>query len=487
MNHPLRRVAFGVLLLLGLLLANLTYLQAFQADKLNNRGGNARVLLEEYDKKRGDILVDGKKVATSVETNDRLTYLRRYPEPELYAHATGYYSSIFGRRAVEQSENAVLTGEDNRLVLRRAVRLFSGSEDRGGSVALTLDPKVQKAATEAFGDKKGAVVAIEPSTGAILAMVSFPSYDPNPLSAHDDTTMRKVWDRLNDDPDKPLLNRAVRETYPPGSTFKLVTAAAALSSGQYEPKTEVPGPAVLKLPETTDATLPNSNNRSCTPGSDTTTLETALRKSCNTSFGAIGLALGGDALRDQAEKFGFGQSFDLAQASAASVFPSDLDLPATAQSAIGQRDVRATPLQMAIVAAGIANRGVVMRPYLVRERLGPDLSRLDRTSPGELSRAVSGQVADQLTDMMVSVVERGTGTNAKISGVRVAGKTGTAQQGTSGKRPHAWFVAFAPADPAQEAKVAVAVIIEDGDDRQEVSGNRLAAPVAKAVMQAVLK
>ena len=483
MIRPLRRISFAVLLLLVLLLVNLNYLQAIRAEELNERPGNSRVLLREYDRERGPIVVGTTALARSTETDDALRYLRRYPSGPLYAHATGYYSFVYGAEGVERTADEALSGTDERFLVRRVIDVVGGGgQQQGGSVALTLNPRAQAAAAEGLRGKRGAVVALDPSTGAILAMVSSPTYDPNRLAAHDRDTVTTAWKRLNDDPAQPLLNRPIRETYPPGSTFKLVTAAAALSAGRYAPDSELPGPAKLRLPDTR-IDLPNVDARECSPGSPTTTLENALRRSCNTTFAALGLELGDEALREQAERFGFGRELSVPMGAAVSRFPADPNRPQTAQSSIGQFDVRATPLQMAMVAAGIGNGGEVMRPYLVSQVFAPDLSPVDTTRPDVLQRAVSPQVAAQLTQMMTTVVERGTGGNARIPGVSVAGKTGTAQQG-EGRPPHAWFVSFAPTDAA---RVAVAVVIEDGGGQQEISGNRLAAPIARAVMEAVLR
>jgi peptidoglycan glycosyltransferase len=312
-------------------------------------------------------------------------------------------------------------------------------------------------------------------------MVSTPSYDPNLLASHSAAEVRKNYEQLSSMRSQPMLNRALRETYPPGSTFKVVTSAAALESGRYSPDTEVLNDAELDLP-LTDATLPNYNGQPCNP-SGRATLTDALKYSCNAAFGQVGMDLGDDALRAQAEKFGFNEAFEVPMRSVPSRFPEELDEPQTAQAAIGQFDVRATPLQMAMVVAAVANRGVLMQPYLVQEVRAPDLSVLDSTAPRELGTAVSPQTAASLAQMMTEVVDSGTGTNAQIPGVKVAGKTGTAQQG-EGRKPHAWFVSFAPSDT--EAKVAVAVVLEEGGDAPEVSGNQLAAPIANAVMRAVL-
>lgn len=466
-----------------LLLLNLNFIQVIKAGEYRDDPKNARVILEQYDRERGAILVASDPIAYSKETTDKLKYLRVYTEGKLYAFATGYYSHIYGRSGIERSEDSILSGNDDRLFVRRIVDLLTRESTQGGTVKLTLNPKAQEAAYKGLAGRRGAVVALEPSTGRILAMVSTPSFDPNDLADHTGSKVTSAWQRLTADDQSPLLNRAFQQTYPPGSTFKLVTAAAALSSGRYTPTGEVPGPARLDLP-LTNVDLPNYFDGTCSPNSQTTTIKRALEKSCNTTFGAIGMDLGQDALRKQAEAFGFGEHFDVPLPVATSVFPSELNAPQTAQSAIGQFDVRATPLEMAMVVAAIANQGVLMKPYLVDEVSGPDLEVLDRTSPEEMGRAVRPQVAADLTAMMVSVVENGTATNGQIDGVQVAGKTGTAQV-AEGKNPHAWFVCFAPAN---DPKVAIAVVLENGgSERQiEVGGNLLAGPIARAVMEAIL-
>ena len=481
MNAPLRRLAVAVLLMFGLLLLNVNYLQVVRADKLHNDRNNPRLILEEYSRERGPILVAGKPVANSVETDDRLKFQRKYAQGPLYAPATGFYSLVYGASGIEAESNSVLAGTDDSLFVRRVMDLLTGEQPRGGSVQLTLNPKAQKAAYDGLKGRKGAVVALDPSTGAILALVSSPSYDPNLLASHDTATTRKAYEKLRDDENSPMLDRALRQTYPPGSTFKIVTASAALESGKFRRDSKVNNDSKLDLPQTS-TDLPNFDNRRCNPFGSEATLEDALKRSCNAAFGAIGLALGGDALRQQAEKYGFNSRFEVPIPAARSTFPADTNAPQTAQSAIGQFDVRATPLQMAMVVSAVANRGVLMKPYLVQEVRAPDLSVLDRTRPQEAGEAVSPQTARTLTDMLVAVVEKGTGSNAKIPGVRVAGKTGTAQQGGD-RRPHAWFVSFAP---AEDPKVAVAVVLEDGGGAAEVSGNRLAAPIAQSVMKAVL-
>jgi penicillin-binding protein A len=483
MNRPVRRIAVAFMALFFLLLANVNYIQVFKSGDYNDNADNTRVLLDEYARKRGDILVGGTPVAYSKKTDDDLVYLRRYRQPQLYGHLTGYYSYIFGPSAIEAAQNPVLAGTDDRLFVRRIVDLVTNRQAQGGSVQLTIDPKAQQAAFDALGNNRGSVVAIKPSTGEILAMVSKPTYNPNKLSSHNGAEIRDEWDRLNEAESRPSENRATQRRYPPGSTFKLVTAAAALSTGDYDPDSRIPAPAELDLPLTT-AQMRNWQDGLC--GDDPITLTDALATSCNTAFAGLGMKVGADALREQAEKFGFGAAFLPELRGASSVFPEDPNEPQTAQSSIGQFDVSATPLQMAMVTAGIANGGRVMKPHIVARVNGPELQELEVTEPEVASQAVSPEVADQLKQMMVDVVESpiGTGGPVKIPGVSVGGKTGTAQT-TPDRPPFAWFVALAPADnPA----VAVAVVIEQatGIGRNEISGGRLAAPVARDVINAVI-
>jgi peptidoglycan glycosyltransferase len=481
MNPPLRRVAVALLVMFGALLANATWLQVVDAGSLRQKPGNSRVLLSEYEHQRGPIVAGSLTIARSVATKDRLKYLRVYPQGEEYAAITGYYSVTLGPSGIERTEDSILSGSDDRLFVRRLSDLVTGRTPRGGTVVLTVNPKAQDAAWNGMQGKRGAVVALDPRTGAVLALVSTPSYDPADLSSHSTAAIGRAKERLENDKSRPLANRASGEIYPPGSTFKVVTAAAALSSGKYTPTTSIPAPHQLTLPQT-NRKLRNFGNEVCA-GSGKMSLRDALRISCNTAFAGLGLKLGPDALREQAERFGFGQTpLDLG-VPAASVFPTELNPPQTAQAAIGQFDVAATPLQMAMVAAGVANDGVVMKPYLVKELQAPDLSVLERTQPKALSQAVDAPVAAQLTSMMVDVVRRGTATAARISGVTVAGKTGTAQHG-DGQAPHAWFIAFAP---AENPVVAVAVLVEDGGNAgSEATGGRVAAPIARSVIEAVL-
>ncbi len=480
MNRPIRRLSIACLvLLLSLLIAD-NLIQLVQAQSLRSRPQNSRQRQMELARPRGPIVVDGKAVAESVPVNDVYKYQRKYPGGGLYAPVTGYFS-IVSSTQVEQAESGVLSGTDSRLFVRRLSDYFTGRQPKGGAVVLTLDAATQFAASAALGNRKGAVVALDPKTGAILALVTSPTFDPNLLAVHDGTTLNNNDRRLSADPNKPLLDRGTELTYPPGSTFKLITAAAALSSGKYTPDTQIPAPNQLQLPQST-AILHNFEGESCAAGQRETLLQ-ALTTSCNTAFAQLGLTLGANALRVQAKKFGFNATipgFPLRQA--ASVFPDKVDLPETALSAIGQFNVRSTPLQMAMVTAAIADAGKEMKPYVVKQTLAPDLSPLVTTSPQQLAQPIDGNVAAELTTMMESVVNNGTGTNAQIPGVRVAGKTGTAQNAV-GQPPHSWFVGFAPVD---DPRVAVCVFVENSGGDPNGQGGVTAAPIARTVMQTAL-
>jgi len=480
MNRPIRRVGAVLAVLLLAMIANVTFIQVFQAADYRERPGNQRQLLAQYDRERGPIVAATDAVARSVETGDSLRYQRVYSSGPLYAPVTGFDSLVYGKTGLERTENKILNGSSDLLFVDRTKQLFAGAQIQGGSVVTTINPDAQLAAYQTLGSKVGSVVAIEPATGKILASVQSPSFDPNLLSSHDPSSIRTYYEELTADPKKPLLNRPIVALNPPGSTFKLVVTAAALTSGRFTADSLLPGPKTYRLPLTTTY-LNNWNRQACSP-SGMITLRAALALSCNTAFAWLGNELGADALRAQAQLMGFDTRFELPLRAARSTFPTDPDAPQTSLSSIGQFEVRATALQMAMVGAAIGNKGVLMNPYMVQEVRGPDLSILRTTQPSIFNRAMTISNAAIETEMMVNVVNNGTGSNARISGIDVAGKTGTAQTGNA--RPSiAWFVAFAPAN---NPKVAVAVSIEQAG-AAEISGNGLAAPIARAVIKAVLK
>jgi peptidoglycan glycosyltransferase len=488
MNTSLRRISVMIMVLIVLLLVNATLTQVFTAEGLRSDPRNQRVLLDEYSRQRGQISAGGQLLAYSVSTNGRFRFLRVYPNPLAYAPVTGFYSLRYSSTGLERAEDAILNGSDQRLFGRRLADFFTGRDPRGGNVATTINPQVQQAAWDAMehgcnGACKGAVVALEPSTGKILAMVSAPSYDPNLLATHDLEAQSAAWEQLRDNPDSPLLNRAISETYPPGSTFKVITTAAALQTGAAE-NTPLTAASRIALPDSTQ-TLENYGGAACGAG-PTATLHDAFAKSCNTAFVQLGINTGADALRSTAFSFGLDSPpppIPL-QVAESTVGPM-ADAAAVGMSSIGQKDVALTPLQNALVAAAIANKGVAMRPYLVDSLKGPDLSNISTTAPHEERRAVSEQVADTLTDLMVAA-EQVTQQKGAIAGVQIASKTGTAEHGTDPRNtpPHAWYIAFAP---ARAPKVAVAVLVENGGDRLAATGGALAAPIGRATIAAALR
>jgi len=471
-----------------LLMLNVTYIQVVDADAYRTDPRNRRVLLDEYSRQRGQIIAGGLAVASSVETGGQLRFLRTYLNGPLYAPVTGYYSLRYGSGGIENSMDSVLNGSDGRLFVRRLSDLITGREPSGGSVELTINPAIQRVAYDQLTRRgyTGAVVAIKPSTGEILAMVSTPSYDPNRLAAHDGAVQEAAWNAdTSPTHGSPLTNRAVGSTYPPGSTFKLVVTAAALEDGKATPDTSLTAAAALQLQDTTTL-LHNFADQPCGPG-DTVTLKTALVRSCNAAFAQLAAIVGENDLRKQAQLFGIGQQ-DLTIP--IPVSPSTVgaipDVAALQQSGIGQRDVALTPLQNAMIAATIANGGVLMKPQLVRNVLAPDLSVLDQFAPEQIDTAMSRFTASQIRDMMVAA-ENSYRNDGKINGVSIAAKTGTAEHGADPKNtpPHGWYVAFAPADNPQ---VAIAVLVENGGDRNlEATGGSLAAPIGRAVIAAALQ
>ncbi|MEU7741041.1 penicillin-binding protein 2 [Nonomuraea sp. NPDC049158] len=485
MNGTLKRAAVACLAMFALLMINVNYVQAVKAEQYSADSRNQRNYYARYAVERGRITAGGKVIlAQSVEKKGGdFRFLREYPDGKLYAHITGFFSPE-SESNIERSENKLLDGSSSDLLLRRSIDLFTGEPTRGANVDVTINPKAQKAAYDALREsgKRGAVVALDPKTGAILAMVSLPTYDPAELSGTDKGKVFPLYDKLAKDKGQPLLNRNIDRTYPPGSTFKVVTAAAYLEDDSSRgPQTVVDAPQRLPLPGT-NISLPNYGGAAC--GAGKVPLVYALEKSCNTPFGQIGMDLGYDKMQKQAEKFGMGTQIGIPMSVAQSSFGPKEDKAAIAMSSIGQRSNQMTPLQMAMIAAGIANDGKVMKPYLVNKITDSKGDSVEDAKPEELSEAVSSETAGKLREMMVSVVNNGTANLAQIPGVDVAGKTGTAET-SNGQPPHAWFISFAPAN---DPKVAVAIIVESGAANvgAEATGGHTAAPIGKAVMEAVL-
>ncbi|MFI8301981.1 penicillin-binding transpeptidase domain-containing protein [Streptomyces sp. NPDC085927] len=484
MTRYIRRAAVFCALLLFALLVNATRVQVLHADAYDDNPANRRDTIARYHQPRGDILVAGRPVTGSRDTGEHLRYERTYADGPLYAPVTGFASQEYGTTLLEHTEDGLLAGTDPLLQPLPLWNDFTRSRNAGGDVVTTIHPAAQRAAYEGLRSRKGAVAAVEPSTGRILALVSVPSYDPELLSGNG-TAARQAWARLNADPDRPMLNRAARQTYPPGSTFKVVTAAAALDAGvvtDLDEPTDSPDP--YTLPGTT--TRLTNGSRGCADAS----VREAFTWSCNTVFAKVGVATGLADLAATAEGFGFNEEglrvpFPVAR----STFDTTMDRAQLALSSIGQYNTRATPLQMAMVAAAVANDGHVREPYLVERTTRAGGGTVSAAGPGPSRRAMYPSTALRMRELMRGVVEEGTGTNAAIRGAVVGGKTGTAQHGIGNSgTPYAWFVSWAQSDGDAEAKVAVAVVVEDAAaGRREISGGGTAAPIARAVMEAVLR
>jgi peptidoglycan glycosyltransferase len=483
MTKELRRLSILMLLMFLALFASTSVIQVVQAETLAENSRNTRALYDSYEVQRGSIIASGAAIASSVPSDDVFAWQRVYVDGDMWAPVTGYINPALGAATgIEQAMNQELSGTAGAQFLARIDRIFTGQPPRGSNVELTLDAAVQRAAYDALGDLQGAVIAIEPATGRVLAMVTSPSYDTNLLASHNTGEVNDVYDALDADPTHPLFNRAIGgDLNPPGSTFKLVVASAALASGDYTPQSTLPNPASYQLPQSSSVVF-NASGGACGPG-DTVTIADALRLSCNIPFAELAVQLGDTAIREEAEKYGFNMSLAMPIDSTASSYPRGLDDPQTALTGFGQGQVTATPLQMAMVSAGIANEGVVMNPRMVDQVIGADLSVEQTFDDTEFGRALEADIAAELVAMMVANVNDGAASGATIDGVDVGGKTGTAENGSD--QPYTlWFTGFAP---AENPEVAVAVVVEDGGGQgQSGSGNTIAAPIAKKVMEAVL-
>ena len=481
MNRELKRVSMVVLLMFVALLASTTIVQVFQADSLSADARNTRTLYDSYSIERGPILVAGEPIAQSLPADDDYKFQRTYSNGPLYAPITGFLPLNGAPTGLEHALNSELSGTSDAQFFDKMNALITGQSPKGASVDATIDPVAQQAAWDALGDLTGSVVVTEPATGRVLAMVSKPSYDPNLLTVHDNQQVTDSYQALLNDESEPLIDRSINALNPPGSVFKLVVVTAALESGKFTPESTFPNPATYQLPGSSSIVI-NSGGGTC-GGGDTVTIATALKQSCNIPLAELGLQLGDDAIRETAEKFGFNSDYSIPLDVSQSVYPTVLDDAQTALSAFGQTDVRATAMQMAMVSATIANGGVLMAPNLVDAVTAPDLSPIQVFEPQTMERVMSAETAATLTQMMVNGVQDGAASNARIDGVNVAGKTGTAENAED--EPYTlWFTGFAP---AEDPKYAITVLVEDGGGLGQTGyGNLLAAPIAKQVLEAVL-
>ncbi len=476
MNGPTRRVALVMLAGFSALLLTVTWVQAIAAETYRDDPRNARTALSEAGKERGLIVAaDGTVLAESVpDPDDPQRFQRRYPEGPPFAHAVGYTSLAFGADGVEQVRADDLRSRRD-ITLSDLIDALLGRDLRPSNVQIAIDPELQRVAFDSLGDQRGAVLAVQPQTGEVLALVSTPSFDPNLFVGPDAVVARE---ELLADPANPLLDRATGESYTPGSSFKPVVTAASLDSGFAGPEDTFPDPIELDLPGST-ATISNADGEVCNDGVSVTIRE-GFRKSCNTTFAQMAMDMGSDTVTAQAEAFGFNQiiPFDWEPLESSYPNPGD-DLAALAQSAIGQRDVQAVALQMALVASGIANQGQIMEPHLVARVVDADGDVNEEVEPAVWMRALSPASAAIISDLMEQVVASGTGTAATVPGFRVAGKTGT-DEAPEGGAPDVWFIGFAP---VENPTIALAVVVEDGGDAgQNASGGSVAAPIAQRVL-----
>ncbi|MER0444946.1 penicillin-binding transpeptidase domain-containing protein [Streptomyces sp. Edi4] len=483
MNKTIRRASVFCLLMVLALLGRATYVQFYKGQALADDTLNRRNTIAQYAQPLGDIIVAGSPVTGSERTNSGdLAYQRAYKNGPMYAPVTGFASQVYGSTQLEGIYSKVLDGSDPRM--QNPFDALTHQRAPGGDVLTTIDPGVQKAGYQALGNTEGAAVAMDPKTGRVLGMVSTPSYDPARI-AGSSSAAADAWKQLSEDESQPMLNRALRQPLAPGSTFKLVVASAALENGLYssiDENTASPNP--YRMPGTTT----DLRNESASAPCENATIRKALEYSCNNVFGKMAVDLGQDKVRAMAEKFGFNDTgLDIPVRASASVYPKNMNPSSTALSGIGQFDVTATPLQMAMVSAAIANDGVLSSPHMVSKVTDSKGSTLQSYPDSDGTRILSSRTAQAMYSAMISVVTDGTASNAKTPGLEVGAKTGTAQHGVNNsKKPYAWFTSFAK-DPGTGKEVAVAVVIQDSDaERSEVSGNGLAGPVAQAMMKAAL-
>jgi penicillin-binding protein A len=506
MDRQIRRLGIAFVALFAVLFAQVAYVQVVAADRIAGNPANApRQIAAQYAVERGQILAANLTtvLATSRANPDPESpyrFLRTYPGGALWGQITGYYSRIYGLTGLEQAMDPYLAGNAPEFTTQNLTDIVTGRPKHGGTVITTLVPRIQAAAAKALGDHEGAVVAIDPRYGDILAMYSNPSFDPNPISSGTPEAMRTAWQRVTTDPARPLVSHAFQDLYLPGSSFKVITASAALEN-EWGPDKTWKNPHHLELPGT-DAHIENFGDELCSGGSSTVTMIQAFESSCNVTFAEIGMALGGDKLAAQAQAYGLCRTQPVEGAATSCLddtipfilpgwqtarFPDpsyfEQNDAALARSAIGLDNDQVNPLHLGLIAAAVANGGTMYEPRLVTEVRDPTTGEtLHSFAPADHSHPLTAANAADLRRMMVQVVNSGTGYLAQIPGVTVAGKTGTA--GNIEGPPNAWFTSFAPAGEGQQARIAVAVIVLDGGGLDnEATGGQVAAPIAKAVME----
>jgi penicillin-binding protein A len=484
MTRQIRLLGVGLMVCFAVLFVQLNRLTVFQADELNANPANNREILRDFTEPRGTVTTaDGVLIARSVPSNDRFERQREYPQGPLFAHITGYFSLNLGSSGVERTYNDELAGRTPELSFKELGDLFV-DKDRVGDLTLSVRANLQQVASEQLGAREGSVVAIDPRTGEILALVSFPTYDPNQLASHDTAAATEAQAALDASPEKPRLARSYQERFFPGSTFKVVTAAAGITHGGVTRDEPVYPVTSAYTPPGTTRPIRNFGGSSCGGA-----LFEILRVSCNTAFAQMGVDTGPDGMIDTAQDFGFNHDvpIDLTDP-ARSNFPTDFErnTPALAQSAIGQNEVAATPLQMAMVAGAVANEGRVMAPHVLRDVRDGDGNVVDEYEPDEWTTAMEPSTAQLVREAMLEVVSSGTATRLAVPGFEVGGKTGTAQVGSDPPRSHAWIIGFG-GPPGEEPSIAVAVIVEGQPGLSEQTGGRVAAPIAQAVLAAHLQ
>jgi len=484
MTRQIRALGVGLMVCFLVLFVQLNRLTVFGAERLNDSPVNTREILRDFSQPRGSVTTaDGVVIARSIPSGDRFEFQREFPEGLLFAHISGFYSFSLGSSGVEKTYNDELAGRTIDLSLQDLSDLFV-DKDRVGDITLSVRADLQRIATEQLGAREGSVVALDPRNGEILALASFPSYNPNALASHDTQAATAVQTLLDADPNKPRLARTYQDRFFPGSTFKVVTATAGIASGGVNrDQPAYPSSSGYTAPGTT---RPLRNFGGATCGG---TLFQILQASCNTAFAQMGVDTGPEAMIATAQAFGFNQDVPLdLTGPVRSNFPTDFErnLPALAQSSIGQNDVAATPLQMAMVAGAVANDGRVMVPHVLRDVRDGDGNVVDTYEPEVWTTAMDSATAGLMREAMRGVVESGTASGLALPGFEIGGKTGTAQLGTDPPRSHAWIIGYG-GPPGQPATIAVAVMIEGQPGASEQTGGRVAAPIAQAVMAAHLQ